>query len=240
MLGDTARGCEPLTVLVFKWHDPAGRHNALYTYDSGYVNRMANMLRRHLSRPYELVCVTDDTAGLDSSIRVIELPSEVAALPGEYRKLYVFHRSLAARIGARVLMLDLDLVIVGPIDELVARAEPFIAWSCHENTKVGRFNTSVVLMDTGAFHDAWDRFEGESSIEEIQRLGYDGWEQDWVSHVVGERGTRWARRGEGIDSFMEVRDGFRPTTRIVSFNGRRSPAMTQLQAQFPWITQHWC
>ena len=48
-------------------------------------------------------------------------------------------------------MLDLDTVIVGSIDELVTRPEPFIAWSVRDDAP-GRFNTSMVLILSSVQH----------------------------------------------------------------------------------------
>lgn len=228
-----------ITVVCFLWYDPSGRHNEFYTYSADYVNRLCNMLGRNLSLPYELVCVTDIPDGIDDRVRIVPLPEEVKSLRAEFPKLYVFHPDAQKIFGPRILMLDLDTVIVGPLDELAGRKEPLIAWSAPDNN-AGRFNTSMVLFDAGQFPEVWNDYEGVESVAAVKAAGMDGWEQDWVSLKVGERGKTWARRGEGIEPFYQIRhSGLPDSARIVFFNGRRSPAMKDLQATHPWIAEHW-
>lgn len=229
---------DALCVLTFKWFDPEGRHNNLFVYTAEYVNKLRSMLRRHLSLPHELVCCTDDPAGLHPDIRIVPLPGEAKGLGSLNPKLYAFHPEAGVLFGRRVLMLDLDLVVLRNIDDLASRTEPFVAWSAPPNSR-GRFNTSFVLMDGGAFPEVWRDFT-PARLDVLRTGGYDGWEQDWVSHVVGERGAVIARAGEGIESYSA--NLFMPlpnSARIVFFNGRVSPGMAQCQQNSPWVTEHW-
>jgi hypothetical protein len=83
-----------------------------------YVNTLFDMVERNLPAGtlFRFVCLTDDPAGLHERIETLPLPAD---LTGWWGKLYFFKRGLFAD-GERVIFLDLDTVIVGKIDQLVA------------------------------------------------------------------------------------------------------------------------
>lgn len=229
-----------LTALCFLWFDPQGRHNDLFVYDADCVNRLRRMLARHLTLPHELVCCTDIPDGIDPGVRIVPLPAEAKGLAGLRPKLYAFHPDAARLFGRRILMLDLDVVVCGSLDGLVGRSEPFLAWEGPPNNRC-RYNTSFVLMDGGAFPDVWTRWDPETSPAELAAAGYrDAFDQDWIAHIVGDRGATVPRSGAGIESFTPNR--FRPlpdVAALVAFNGRASPAMASCRRVAPWIVEHW-
>jgi len=84
-----------------------------------YVNRLASMVRRHISRPYRMICFTENPNGIDSSVEIQPLPPMDLdpSLPERgWRKLTVFQKNLAGLEGP-TLFLDLDIVILGPLDD---------------------------------------------------------------------------------------------------------------------------
>ena len=240
--GATANGkLTDLTVLTFKWFDPHFRNNEFYVYDARYVNILRRMLERHLHAPHELVCVTDDAVGIDPGIRVVPMPPEVKAFGTYYPKLMAFHPDAATLFGPRILLMDLDVVIVRELDTLLARDEPFIAWETNKipPDRKARFNTSFVLMDGGAFPQVWERFNGEKSLLEADAAGFERGDQGWVSYVLINQGASWPKFGAGIESFTPL--GGRPppeSARVVFFNGRSSPAMGKCQA-VDWVKENW-
>lgn len=232
--------CE-LTVLCFLWHDPEFCNNEFYVYDAHYVNVLHRMLRRHLSVPHELVCVTDIPEGIERGIRVVELSPEVKAFGTYYPKLMAFHPAGKRLFGPRVLLMDLDVVIVDDLAPLIDRSEPFVAW---ETNKVppdrrARFNTSFVLYDAGAFPQIWERFNGEPCLKEADAAGFERGDQGWVSYVLNNEGASWPKFNAGIESFTPIRGGPLPEgTKVVFFNGRSSPKMAKGQAE-PWVRANW-
>ncbi|MEX1168146.1 MAG: glycosyltransferase, partial [Hydrogenophaga sp.] len=56
---------EMVNVLCIKW----GKK-----YGPDYVNKLHNMVARHLHRPFRFVCLTDDNAGIDANIEVKPIP----------------------------------------------------------------------------------------------------------------------------------------------------------------------
>ncbi len=231
-----------LTVVTFLWFEPDGRHNHLYVYDAGYVNRLRSMLGRHLHLPHELVCVTDDAAGIDPRVRIVPMPAEVRGLPGFFQRLILFRPDAAEIFGKRTLLMDLDVVILRDITPLVDRPEDFVAWEprlYHMNKgQYSRYNGGFILMNAGARPQVWQQF----SLEQAQRVlstKHEGCvdDQSWISHILGPDEAVWPWDGD----VRSVRATSTPeAARVVFFNGPRSPSMAEMQAEYPWIVKHWC
>lgn len=224
-----------LTVLCFLWAGE-GRHEALYTYSARYVNTLQRMLARNLSAPHELVCCTNMPDGVEC--RTVPLPDEALARGALNPKLYAFHPDGVRLFGPRILMLDLDVVIVRPFDDLITD-EPFVAWSVMPRTP-GRFNTSFVLMDAGAYPEVWETYDPETAPALLEAAGMDCWDQGWVSYCLGDRGRGIPRTGAGLESFKpQIGWSLPDEARLVFFNGPRSPEMPELQRRHPWIAENW-
>lgn len=100
----------PVNVICMKWGT---------LYGPEYVNFLRAGVGRHLKRPFRFVCFTDNTQGLRDDVQVFPLP-ELGLPKGErdlrWRKLAVFRRELYDLQGT-ALFLDLDQVVVGPLDD---------------------------------------------------------------------------------------------------------------------------
>lgn len=99
----------PVNVICMKWGS---------MYGPEYVNHLRAGVARHLQRPHRFVCFTDDASGLDPAVEVMPIPD--LGLPSgqrdlRWRKLSVFGPRLGDLSGT-TLFLDLDLVVVGPLD----------------------------------------------------------------------------------------------------------------------------
>lgn len=122
-------------VICMKW----GR-----LFDCSYANVLYRAVKAHLAPGFSFLCLTDQPQGLDPGIRTAPIPdiglneAQIRA-PGVWRKLALFHPDVAALApGARALFIDLDMMILGPLDPFFAQPR------------------GVVLLDTG--HD-WRKTE---------------------------------------------------------------------------------
>jgi hypothetical protein len=79
-----------------------------------YVRRLRNSVRRNFSRPHRFTCLTDQPHEIAAGIRTRPLtaPTRLGVLP----KLSVYDP--AHEWEERVIVLDLDTVIVGSLDEM--------------------------------------------------------------------------------------------------------------------------
>lgn len=105
-----------VAILCMKW----GRG-----FSADYVNVLYAGVRRHCGRPFRFYCFTDDARGLHRDIVVRPIPD--LGLPHEcwrsgcWPKLGVFERGLFPEPIA--LYLDLDVIVLGPIDRFIDRIE---------------------------------------------------------------------------------------------------------------------
>ena len=121
----------PTSVVCFKWRARRGPDR----FDAHSVNVLRSMLARHFARPHRFICVTDDAAGLDREVEVVELWNELADLanplgghfPSCYRRLKLFQDDAAERFGERFVALDLDAVVTSDITRLLDRDDDFVA-----------------------------------------------------------------------------------------------------------------
>ena len=87
-------------------------------YGADYVNRLYNMVKRHLTLPFKMVCLTDRTEGIDPNVQCFPIPPlDLPAGSPErgWNKLSTFEPDLYGLTG-NALFLDLDVVIVDNID----------------------------------------------------------------------------------------------------------------------------
>lgn len=231
-----------LTVVYFLWFDPQGKNNHLYLYGAEDVNILRQQVDRNLAAPHRHVCITNMPKGLDADIEIVPL-DPTYHLPGtRFAKLMVFG-PLAQAIGSRILVLDLDTVVVRALDPLVSRDEPLVLW---RNPNFGiprraRYNTSMMLLSAGCRPDIWADFDPKRSPVQIAKQ-WGGTDQAWVSHKAGPDMPSWTD-ADGVYGAGRLgdRDPEKCTTlpdnaRIVFFPGKRVPGMPSEIARHPWIT----
>ena len=90
-------------------------------YEVKHVMALRDQILSH-SPDADIVCLSD----VDFTLHFVRRVPLTHGWPGWWSKLELF-RPGALPVGERVLYLDLDTTIVGPIDDLLARPEPFLA-----------------------------------------------------------------------------------------------------------------
>ncbi|KAJ8598581.1 hypothetical protein CTAYLR_001711 [Chrysophaeum taylorii] len=128
------------TVVCVKW----GKK-----YDAGYVNRLYRAVSRHTDAT-RFVCFTDDARDVDAECK--ELPPQ-RFLRGWWLKAYLF--SSEAGLEGRVLYVDLDTVVLGPLDEFfevkTSSACVLGTDSLANERRDGGYNSSLMLWVAGNF-----------------------------------------------------------------------------------------
>lgn len=137
-------------------------------YSVEYVVRLERMVRKHLARPYRFLCFTDGTKGeMPRPIDTIRVAKSSDQIPepvrGIWTKLQVFNP--AHNFRGRMLFLDLDVLVVAPLDPIVdfpaglaLTEDAFVVERAHLNKDrygrrlVRKFNSSVMVWNAGA-HD---------------------------------------------------------------------------------------
>ena len=217
------------------------------TYKPQYVNVLASMFSRHLSLPHDFVCVTDSPASAFSKgVRVVPMPPAAQALgnlktpeggifPSCYRRLWMFSDE-ARMLGDRLLLVDVDMVLMGNIDHLFDETENFVGWRPRKSWGASkRVGGGIYLLTAGSMTHVYDDFKGEESIRQARNAGHRGSDQAWMSYKLGRDATVWGA-DSGIYSVRDFRLRPPADARLVQFNGQTKPWD---RYKHHWKARHW-
>lgn len=155
-------------------------------YSTEYVERLRNMVKRHLTVPYEFVCLTDDQHYI-KDVRSIIQP-HAGYKKGWWHKVHMFDPAL--NLKGRVLYFDLDVVIHNNIDKLTAGSRNDFFGIRDFNRKFNSswniLNSSAMCWQAGYHPDIFTVFKTDPS--RAQRLHGD---QDWIWQVAKSRIKFW-------------------------------------------------
>ncbi len=244
---------QSVNVLCIKW----GKK-----YGPEYVNRLHNMVHRHLHRPFRFVCLTDDAQGIDPGIEVKPIPP-IGFDEFDQRKPWTFgHGWLKLTsfakplydLEGRTLFLDLDIVIVDSLDPFFDQPGEFVVikeW----DKKDGTGNTSVYLFTVGAHVDALDHLRSgyPKVVEEVRN------EQEFITGFLGRQGKvsywpeEWCRSFKRHCMRRGIMGWFAPPVippgaRVIAFHGKPNPpdAIAGISGKWyrrvlptAWVAEHW-
>jgi hypothetical protein len=168
-------------------------------YGPPYVNRLYAGVARHLTPPFSFTCFTDTPEGLRPEVRAEPLPPLEVALPtgtkGIWPKARLWGERLGSLIGP-VLFMDLDLVIVGPLDDFFGYGGPDeVILARNPNTPFERLGqTSIFRFPVGKLVPLQQRFladpQGVADTYQFEQRfvtreapgGVKLWPEPWVRH----------------------------------------------------------
>lgn len=218
-----------MTLSVVCWHWAGSER----VYLPEHVNALARMVKRHLPHPHRFICVTDETEGFDPEVDLFQTPDAAKRLgglaspegrgfPSCYRRLWTFSRAAHA-LGERVLLLDIDCLVVDDLSPLVDVAEDFVGWRPNYQWGNKRIGGGTWLLRTGTHTHVWEDF-CPAQVAACRAAGYRGSDQAWLSYKL-QSCTVWPK-GAGILGSQDLKGRFpaKPKgARIVHFNGHRKP-----------------
>lgn len=105
------------------------------TYGRSHVERLEAQVAAHMAQPYRFVCVDD------------------SPFPGWWAKVSLFE---PGRFSGRMLYLDLDVTVVGSLDDLAAYPYQFCAIQDYQFPT--RINSSVMAWDAGVADHIFGHF----------------------------------------------------------------------------------
>lgn len=201
-------------------------------YSSEYVTRLAAMARRFIRRDFRFVCLTDRPWLLPAHIDTIPIVKPPRVY-GWWSKLELFNPAHA--FSGRVLYLDLDTLIVGPLDDIID-FPPDLALAPHAgqfNGKDGkavvkRFNSSVMVWTAGTCADLFTLWRPSVA----DRLWGD---QDWIGERRADAAAmpvEWFPRLSSPDT----RPPFQQFARVVLC---KKPKNVEAAARWPWFREAW-
>jgi hypothetical protein len=217
----------PLTVLCWLWSQPG----APGTYTARHVNVWAGMVRRNLTIPHRIACVTRDPAGIEPGVDIITPPGDFEdiciptwgpARPQCLRRLSMFRPDAAAIFGPRFVCMDVDCVVTGPLDSLFDRPETAVFYASPPSSggalNPRPYNGSMLMLTAGARPQVYDQFTPERAAAAGRR--FVGSDQAWISEVLGPNEPTWSE-ADGVVWWGRWQGGIRGC--LVFFPGRPKP-----------------
>lgn len=241
-----------ITFLLWKWANPA--------YRSRFNANAVNILRASIIRNYHLPCrvltVTDDPRGVKgetfplwNDYATLRNPSG-KHLPSCYRRLKMFDPetlvAMGISLGSIVVSVDLDCVIMNPIDKLFQDDKnDFTGWLVPGMIMNHKFyNGSLIRFRAGTNSELWSEFDPIQSPALASTKGWAGSDQGWISYRKFGRPSvsSWTPDRDLIFNYQRdiLRRRHSPfLARMIFFNGKNKPWDRALQDQHPWIAKHW-
>jgi len=231
--------------VCWKWKPPVGYRSK---FEPATVNVLHSMLSRHYAKPFELVCVTDDPAGISPKVRIIKLWSDYAKVPSPhgrgnpscYRRLKMFSSEAAEFIGKRFVSIDLDVVICRDITALF---DHDLDLKMYGDTARGTpYNGSLIQHTAGTRTQLWEQFNPLISPLLGLKLQYIGSDQAWIGACLGPHEAKFTK-ADGVYSYRnQVLPGggmLPPTAKMVIMHGHVDPWDPLMQRKHSWIREHY-
>jgi hypothetical protein len=251
----------PTNVICIKWGTLFGPE---------YVNRLYSGARRNISGPVRFLCMTEETDGLHPDIEILSLPVEpfhdemnaalaVANRQGAMRKVSLFRPGLVPDLDGPLLGFDLDVVITGSLDPLLAFEPGKVVmradWVEARRGRAGGHG-SVFRYDPALHPWLYDTLSANPTAEVESARGS---EQRYTSTLAQKKGAFAYIPPELVVSFKHDCLGLPPINwlrapvlpkeaRVVCFHGR--PKMPEAVAGYrgsllrrskpcDWLREHW-
>lgn len=232
-------------------------------YGPEYVNILYRAVRANLTGPFRFVCLTDDAEGFLPEVEAHPIPdlnlTEFQWYKGGWPKLSVFAEDLYGLSG-RALFIDLDTMIVGPLDDLF-EAGAFVAidtgptWGQPSPDGGPLCGTGIYVFDLGAHVDILERFNAErDGVIEQFRI-----EQLFVHHMVPEmtfwpadwvKSFKYHLRQPALVGLLVPPKAPAPEHRVIAFHGEPRPidlvrrgvwgiGPNWGRGRVPWAVDYW-
>lgn len=230
-----------LRIFTWYWRQPGGRTD----YREHHVNIWASQVRRHLTLPHRLACVTAHPEGIDPSIEIITPPGDFEdvelptwgidrGLPQCLRRIALFRPDAADIFGERFVSMDMDCVIAESLDPLFDHDDDF---RMYQGTTAKRpYNGSMIQMTAGCRSRVYTEFTPEKAVEAGQK--YLGSDQAWISYVLGPGERVWNEQ-DGVVWYGSSRNANAPTRRLMFFPGAPKPWTVVRHRLDPWIAENY-
>jgi len=219
-------GSLPLTVICVFWKGKFRNR----PYKAEWVRRLKNMVERHAPE-HRFVCLSNSEV---DGVETIPLKDD---LPGWWSKIELFRSDLP--IDGRCLYLDLDCLVVGDLNEIVehpsnlafcppsymmANGQP--AGSRDHKKVIDRFNSSVIVWNTGEGCEIYDRFKSH----QMDRFRGD---QDWGGYCKPNADRLPA---EWFGKLRDHTDGPKPDHKVILSMPWKCEEAAK---RFEWVNKVW-
>jgi hypothetical protein len=210
-------------------------------YSTEDVAKLYRGVKRNLSKDFRFICFRDESRQFAEGIEQYPIPDmELTKVKGCFARLRLFDPEFQARLGipeeTRIVNLDLDMVITGPLDDLLDRSDYFTILQGVNSANPCPYNGSIWMLRAGYKRHVWTSFSLEKA-EQLPRYEFPD-DQQWFWELMPDAGE-WGPK-DGVFAFKKVGwpkgDALPKDAKIVSFPGWRDPSKF---THLPWVQQHW-
>jgi hypothetical protein len=211
---------ETLNVVVWSWGTKYGRE---------YVERLFAGVHRHLARPF-----------MPWVFHPNEADHHLTQIPGCFARLRMFDPAFQRHHGlkGRVVCLDLDAIVTGPLDQVFDRDEDFVILQGANASNPCPYNGSLMSFRVGAHPDIWEDFSLDAVKASPKHEFHD--DQGWYWHKISDAAGWTAGPESGVYAFQKPGwpkgEKLPEDASLVVLPGWRDPAkFTHLD----WVKEHW-
>lgn len=151
-------------------------------YPADFVNRLYNMVKRNMSYDFDMICLTDDTKGINPKVQcypIPEIPVNKNLPERMWKKLTTFKTDLYGLQG-EALFLDLDVLIVDSLDPFFDAKGDFFIIQDYLKKWRGNGNSSVYRWTLGQFGYVYDYFLQNTQ----QSISHHHNEQEYLTWAI--------------------------------------------------------
>lgn len=198
-------------------------------YPSHYVERLAAGVRRNLKQEHRFIVA-----------RPSPQDEHLTHIKGCFARLRMFdpawQESHGIKPGERVVNLDLDLVVTGPLDDLFDRPEDFVILQGIHSANPCPYNGSVWMLRAGYQPDVWTDF----SVDAAAAVPFFEFPEDqaWLAAKIPGAAAFGPRNG--VFGFKKpgwpACDKLPLGAKIVAFPGARDPSQF---GHLDWMKANW-
>lgn len=209
-----------LTICTWRWGSKFPGH---------YVERLKAGIARHLKQEYRFAVFSP-----------LAEDEYLTKIPGCLCRLRMFDPAWQERhkIEGRLVCIDLDVVITGPLDDIFDRPESFVILHGGNSSNPCPYNGSLMMIRAGTRPDVWRdfslkrtremphfEFPDDQAVYAYKIPDAAGWKVGWESGIYCFQKPGWPKG-----------DALPKDARIVAFPGWRDPSkFTHLD----WVKNNW-
>ena len=223
-----------LNICTFWWGDK---------YSLEYVQKLAVGLRRNITQEYRFSVFTDkgffNAQYVDDILHIPEVDKPLCTR-GCFVRLRLFDPQWQQRynFSDRIVSIDLDSVITGPLDYLFDRPEPFVILQGGNSSNPNPYGGALQMLRVGAYLEVWTDFSLEAAAK-VPHADFTD-DQAWIYAKIPNAACWMVGIESGVYCFQKpgwpLGSNLPKGARFVTFRGNNLPIK---YTHLDWVHDHW-